>query len=133
MHIPHLLTRLTHRYPALLVDAIGAFEPGKRLVAFKNVTVNEEFFMGHFPGTPLMPGVLMIEALTQVATILLFHQEGAAPYERAVLRGVDNAKFRKQVVPGDRLELEVTVGARRGRVVRAAGLAKVDGQIVADG
>jgi UDP-N-acetylglucosamine acyltransferase len=132
MHIPHLLTRLTHRYPALLVDAIGAFEPGKRLVAFKNVTVNEEFFMGHFPGTPLMPGVLMIEALTQVATILLFHQEGAAPYERAVLRGVDNAKFRKQVVPGDRLELEVTVGARRGRVVRAAGLAKVDGQIVAE-
>lgn len=132
MNIPHLLTRLSHRYPALLVDAISEFEPGKRLTAVKNVTVNEEFFQGHFPGTPLMPGVLMIEALTQVATILLFQQESAAPYERAVLRGVDNAKFRKQVVPGDRLELEVTLGARRGRVVRAQGVARVVGQVVAE-
>lgn len=132
MNIPHLLTRLKHRYPALLVDAITEFEPGKRLAAVKNVTVNEEFFQGHFPGTPLMPGVLMIEALTQVTTILLFQQESAAPYERAVLRGVDNAKFRRQVVPGDRLELEVTLGARRGRVVRAMGVARVEGQIVAE-
>ena len=130
MNIPHLLTRLNHRYPALLVDAISEFEPGKRLKAVKNVTVNEEFFQGHFPGTPLMPGVLMIEALTQVATILLFQQDSAAPYERAVLRGVDNAKFRKQVVPGDRLELEVTLGARRGRVVRAQGVARIVGQVV---
>src|SRR5262245_14300498 len=119
MNIPHLLTRLTHRYPALLVDALSDFEPGKRLRAFKNVTVNEEFFQGHFPGTPVMPGVLMIESLTQVATMLLFQDDSAAPHERVVLRGVDNAKFRKQVVPGDRLELEVTLGARRGRVVRA--------------
>ena len=103
MNIPHLLTRLNHRYPALLVDAIGEFEPGKRLRAFKNVTVNEEFFQGHFPGTPLMPGVLMIEALTQVATILLFQQPTTSPFERAVLRGVDHAKFRKQLVPCDRL------------------------------
>ncbi|MEI6245376.1 MAG: acyl-ACP--UDP-N-acetylglucosamine O-acyltransferase [Acidobacteriota bacterium] len=132
MNIPHLLTRLNHRYPALLVDAIGDFEPGKRLTAFKNVTVNEEFFQGHFPGTPVMPGVLMIEALTQVTTILLFQQESAAPFERAVLRGVDNAKFRKQVVPGDRLELEVTLGARRGRVVRAKGVGRVAGQVVAE-
>ena len=132
MNIPSLLTRLNHRYPALLVDAIGDFEPGKRLTAFKNVTVNEEFFQGHFPGTPVMPGVLMIEALTQVTTILLFQQESAAPFERAVLRGVDNAKFRKQVVPGDRLELEVTLGARRGRVVRAKGVGRVAGQVVAE-
>ena len=132
MNIPHLLTRLNHRYPALLVDAIGDFEPGKRLTAFKNVTVNEEFFQGHFPGTPVMPGVLMIEALTQVTTILLFQQESAAPFERAVLRGVDNAKFRKQVVPGDRLELEVRLGARRGRVVRAKGVGRVAGQVVAE-
>ena len=132
MNIPHLLTRLNHRYPGFLVDAIGEFEPGKRLTAFKNVTVNEEFFQGHFPGTPVMPGVLMIEALTQVATILLFQQESAAPFERAVLRGVDNAKFRKQVVPGDRLELEVTLGARRGRVVRATGVGRVAGQVVAE-
>ena len=132
MNIPHLLTRLNHRYPALLVDAISEFEPGKRLAAVKNVTVNEEFFQGHFPGTPLMPGVLMIEALTQVATILLFQQPTAAPFERAVLRGVDNAKFRKQVVPGDRLALEVTLGARRGRVVRAQGIARVEGHVVAE-
>ena len=79
-----------------------------------------------------MPGVLMIEALTQVTTILLFQQESAAPFERAVLRGVDNAKFRKQVVPGDRLELEVRLGARRGRVVRAKGVGRVAGQVVAE-
>jgi len=132
MNIPALLNRLNHRYPALLVDAISEFEPGKRLTAVKNVTVNEEFFQGHFPGTPLMPGVLMIEALTQVTTILLFQQEGAAPFERAVLRGVDNAKFRKQVVPGDQLALEVNLGARRGRVVRAKGVARVMGQVVAE-
>ena len=132
MNIPSLLTRLNHRYPALLIDSVSEFEPGVRLTAVKNVTVNEEFFQGHFPGTPLMPGVLMIEALTQVTTMLLFQQASAAPYERAVLRGVDNAKFRKQVVPGDRLELEVKLGARRGRVVRANGVARVAGQIVAE-
>ena len=132
MNIPALLNRLNHRYPALLVDAISEFEPGKRLTAVKNVTVNEEFFQGHFPGTPLMPGVLMIEALTQVTTILLFDQVNAAPFERAVLRGVDNAKFRKQVVPGDQLALEVNLGARRGRVVRAKGVARVMGQVVAE-
>jgi UDP-N-acetylglucosamine acyltransferase len=134
MHIPipSLLNRLNQRYPALLVDSISEFEPGKRLKAVKNVTVNEEFFQGHFPGMPLMPGVLMIEALTQVTTILLFQQETAAPYERAVLRGVNNAKFRKQVVPGDRLELEVNLGARRGRVVCAMGVARVTGQVVAE-
>jgi UDP-N-acetylglucosamine acyltransferase len=113
---------------------------GRRIFATKNVSVNEDFFQGHFPGTPLMPGVLMIEALTQAATILLFTREGAratemgldAPYERAVLRGVDNAKFRRQVVPGDQLELEVTLGTRRGRVSKMAGIARVNGHVVAE-
>ncbi len=133
------LTRLHHHYPSLLIDHVGDAD-GRRLVATKNVSVNEDFFQGHFPGTPLMPGVLMIEALTQAATVLLFKREGEratasgadAPYERAVLRGVDNAKFRKQVVPGDQLELEVTLGARRGRVAKAAAVARVSGQVVAE-
>ena len=115
MHISPVLARLSHRFPSLLVDAVIAHEPGKRIAAVKNVTVSEEFFQGHFPGTPLMPGVLMIESLTQVATLLLL-DSGRDSGDRATLRGVTNAKFRRQVVPGDRLELEVTVGRRRGTV-----------------
>ena len=131
MNIPPVLERLSHRYPSFLVDAVTAHEPGRRIVAVKNVTVNEEFFQGHFPGTPLMPGVLMIESLSQVATLLLF-AGGEHGLERASLRGVDKAKFRRQVVPGDRLELEITMGRRRGPLARAAACATVDGQLVAE-
>lgn len=131
MNIPPVLERLSHRYPSFLVDAVTAHEPGRRIVAVKNVTVNEEFFQGHFPGTPLMPGVLMIESLSQVATLLLFGG-GEHGLERASLRGVDKAKFRRQVVPGDRLELEITMGRRRGPLARAAACATVDGQLVAE-
>ena len=130
MNILPALERLAYRYPSVLVDAVTCHEPGRRIVAVKNVTVNEEFFQGHFPGTPLMPGVLMIESLTQVASLLL--AAGGAAGSRAWLRGVDNAKFRRQVVPGDRLELEVTLGRRRGRIVRAAAVASVDGHVVAE-
>jgi UDP-N-acetylglucosamine acyltransferase len=131
MNIPLVLERLSHRYPAFLVDAVTAHEPGRRIVAVKNVTVSEEFFQGHFPGTPLMPGVLMIESLTQVATLLLLagSEHGL---ERAFLRGVDRAKFRRQVVPGDRLELEITLGRRRGPLARAVAVATVAGQLVAE-
>ena len=104
-NIPILLDRLCYRCPSLLVDAIAEHEVGRRLVAVKNVTVNEEFFQGHFPGTPLMPGVLMLEALSQVAAILLLQREDAPPRSRVYLRGVNDAKFRRQVVPGDRLRL----------------------------
>jgi UDP-N-acetylglucosamine acyltransferase len=107
MNIPLVLERLSHRYPSFLVDAVTAHEPGRRIVAVKNVTVSEEFFQGHFPGTPLMPGVLMIESLSQVATLLLLAGSDHG-LERAFLRGVDRAKFRRQVVPGDRLELAIT-------------------------
>ena len=125
------LDRLSYRYPSVLVDAVTHHEPGRRIVAVKNVTVNEEFFQGHFPGTPLMPGVLMIESLTQVASLLVFGGE-APPAGCVWLRGVDNAKFRRQVVPGDRLELEVTIGARRGQIARAQAVASVGGQVVAE-
>jgi UDP-N-acetylglucosamine acyltransferase len=131
MNIPPVLDRLSHRYPSLLVDAVTEHDPGRRMVAVKNVTVSEEFFQGHFPGTPLMPGVLMIESLAQVATLLLFGC-GSGDDDRAFLRGVDNAKFRRQVVPGDRLQFEVTLGRRRGRLARASGLASVGGQVVAE-
>ncbi len=127
MNILPALERLAYRYPSVLVDAVTCHEPGRRIVAVKNVTVNEEFFQGHFPGTPLMPGVLMIESLTQVASLLL-----ATDGTRAWLRGVDHAKFRRQVVPGDRLELEVTLGRRRGAIARAAAVASVDGHVVAE-
>jgi UDP-N-acetylglucosamine acyltransferase len=129
--IPAVLERLTYRYPSLLVDAIETYEPGRRVVAVKNVTVNEEFFQGHFPGAPMMPGVLMIETLSQVATVLLL-QEEAAGKGRVFLRGVDNAKFRRQVVPGDRLQLEVTRDRSRAGLARLSGVARVGDQVVAE-
>jgi UDP-N-acetylglucosamine acyltransferase len=131
-----VLERLAHRFPSLLVDAVGEHEPGKRLVAFKNVTVNEDFFQGHFPSKPLMPAVLMIEALAQAATLLILApgQEAAdQPVSRRVqLRGVDGAKFRKHVTPGDQLTLTITLGSARGPLVKAAALAEVDGQTVVE-
>jgi UDP-N-acetylglucosamine acyltransferase len=129
--IPAVLERLTYRYPSLLVDAIEAYEPGRRVVAVKNVTVSEEFFQGHFPGAPMMPGVLMIETLSQVATVLLLQEEGEQT-GRVFLRGVDNAKFRRQVVPGDRLQLEVTRDRSRTGLARLSGVARVGDQIVAE-
>jgi UDP-N-acetylglucosamine acyltransferase len=101
-------------------------------VAVKNVTVNEDFFQGHFPGRPLMPGVLMIETLAQVATVLLMNGGTAPAGGRAYLRGVNNAKFRRQVVPGDRLRLEVVMGARRRRLARARGIAYLGADVVAE-
>ena len=115
LDLPALLDRVYYRYPSFLIDMVAEHEPGNRLVAIKNVTVNEEFFQGHFPGSPLMPGVLMIEALTQVAAVLLLDRADAPPTARVWLRGVDNAKFRRQVVPGDRLRLEVQLGRMRTR------------------
>jgi UDP-N-acetylglucosamine acyltransferase len=120
--------RLCYRYPAPLVDAVTEHEPGQRLVAVKTVTVSEEFFQGHFPGSPVMPGVLMIESFAQAATILLMQPGGGQVF----LRGVDHAKFRLPVVPGDRLRLEVTVEARRKRMARARALAYMGEAVVAE-
>jgi UDP-N-acetylglucosamine acyltransferase len=132
LNIPSAIERLCYRYPSTLVDAVTEHEPGKRLVAVKNVTVNEDFFQGHFPGTPLMPGVLMIETLAQVAMLLLVHGPDGRPSGRAYLRGVDDAKFRRQVVPGDRLRLEVRAGPRRKTLARAHAIAWIDDAIVAE-
>lgn len=133
INIPQTLDRLCYRYPSMLVDSVIDHEPGRRLVAVKNVTVGEEFFQGHFPGSPLMPGVLMLESLSQGAALLLLLQhEGAPPSTRVYLRGVNDAKFRKQVVPGDRLRLEISLGARRASLARAQATAFVGDQVVAE-
>ena len=132
LDIPVLLERLNHRYPSLLVDSVVEHEPGRRVTAVKNVTVNEEYFQGHFAGNPLMPGVMMIETLVQVATLLLLGGAGDTPTSRAVLQGVNNAKFRKQVFPGDRLCLEVTLRERGERQAVAYGVATVAGRAVAE-
>jgi UDP-N-acetylglucosamine acyltransferase len=127
-----LLERIHYRYPSFLIDAIAEHEPGVRVVAHKNVSVNEDFFPGHFPGEPVMPAVLMIEALTQVAAVLVLERTGAPPTTRMFLRGVDNAKFRRQVVPGDRMTLDVTLGRCRSRLAKARATAYVDGRMVAE-
>ena len=130
--ITAVLERLCYRYPSPLVDAITEHEPGRRLKAVKNVTVNEDFFQGHFPGEPLMPGVLMIETLAQVATILLTQGPDGRTIRRAWLRGVDDAKFRLRVVPGDRLTLEVTAGPRRASIAKVRAVASINGQVAAE-
>ena len=130
IHIPTLVDRLPQRYPAYLLDTVVQHDPGRRLVAHKNVTVNEDFFQGHFPGSPVMPGVLMIEALTQVATVLLLEREGRGL--QVFLRGVDNAKFRRQVAPGDQLQLEVVIGRRHAPLVRVHCIARTAGLLVAE-
>jgi UDP-N-acetylglucosamine acyltransferase len=132
LDIPQALDRLCYRFPSLLVDSILEHEPGRRLVAVKNVTVDEEFFQGHFPGAPLLPAVLMIESLSQVASILLIDGEAPAPNRRVYLRGVNDAKFRRQVVPGDRLRLEISIGRRRAALARAQATAFVGDQVVAE-
>jgi len=132
LDIPALLDRLCYRHPSVLVDAIETHEPGRRLVANKNVTIDEDFFQGHFPGVPLMPGVLMLETLTQVAAALVLEREGPMPMSRVYLHGVDDAKFRRQVVPGDQLRLEVSLARARTSLAKARAVAYVGDQIVAE-
>jgi UDP-N-acetylglucosamine acyltransferase len=132
LDLPALLDRVHYRFPSLLIDAVGEHEPGARLTAFKNLTINEDFFPGHFPGSPVMPAVLTIEALTQVAAVLILERDDVSPTARVSLRGVNNAKFRRQVLPGDRLTLEVSLLRRRSTLAKAEAIAYVDGQRVAE-
>ena len=123
---------LPHRYPLLLVDRIVELEP-KRIVGIKNVTINEPFFQGHFPGYPIMPGVLIIEALAQVGAVLAFSkEEGKRDNKMVFFLGIDGAKFRKPVVPGDQLRLEVSVLQVRSQFWRLQAMAYVEDTLVCE-
>jgi beta-hydroxyacyl-ACP dehydratase FabZ len=123
---------LPHRYPFLLVDKIIELEPRTRIVGIKQVTINESFFQGHFPDAPVMPGVLQIEALAQVGAILALREFEDRNSKIPFFSGIEQARFRRPVVPGDTLTLEVTAIRIGSKVQKMRGLAKVDGQITAE-
>jgi beta-hydroxyacyl-ACP dehydratase FabZ len=132
LDIRQILAILPHRYPFLLVDRIVSMEDGRRVVGIKNVTFNEPFFQGHFPGNPVMPGVLIVEAMAQVGAVLLLR--GVPDRERKLVyfAGIDRARFRRPVTPGDQVRFEVEVLKVRSRSARLRGEAFVDGVLVAE-
>ncbi len=123
---------LPHRYPFLLIDRVVEIEPRQRIVAIKNVTVNEPFFNGHFPGFPIMPGVLQIEAMAQAGGALLLTEVPDRANKLLVFAGIERARFRRPVVPGDQLRLEVKVIVWRSNAVKLEGTATVDGQVACE-
>ena len=127
--IQEILGLLPHRYPFLLIDRVVEFERAKRLVAIKNVTINEPFFQGHFPGYPIMPGVLIIEAMAQAGAIIMMHEIADREKKLAVFTGIERAKFRRPVTPGDQLRIEVDVLAFKSRLGRMEARALVDGKV----
>ena len=135
MDIQQVLKYLPQRYPVLMIDRVRECEPGKRIVAIKNVSANEPHFQGHFPGRPIMPGVLILEAMAQAAGVLVFSAEGAAQQsERSVYYyvGIDNARFKKPVVPGDQLEIEVVFERQLKTIYKFQCTARVAGETVAE-
>ncbi|MFY0518610.1 3-hydroxyacyl-ACP dehydratase FabZ [Lysinibacillus sp. UGB7] len=122
---------ILHRYPFLLVDRILELEEGKRAIGIKNVTINEEIFKGHFPNYPIMPGVLIVEALAQVSAIIMSTKEGNQG-RLGLLAGIDNCRFKKQVKPGDQLRLEVEITRLKGPIGKGKGMATVDGELVCE-
>jgi 3-hydroxyacyl-[acyl-carrier-protein] dehydratase len=129
-----ILEYLPHRYPFLLIDRILELEPGKRIVAIKNVTINEPYFVGHFPHIPVMPGVLMIEALAQAAAILGFETLDLETYENSLFyfAGIDGARFKRPVEPGDQLILDVTLDRMKSGVFKFKARASVDGELAVE-
>jgi len=132
LDIRDILAVLPHRYPFLLVDRIVALEEGKRATGLKNVTFNEPFFQGHFPGNPIMPGVLIVEAMAQVGAVLLLRGVPDRQDKLVYFAGIDKAKFRRIVTPGDQVRFEVEVLKLRSRSARLRGEAFVEGQLVAE-
>jgi len=131
--IKEIMNIIPHRYPFLFVDRIIEMEKGKRIVGIKNVTINEPFFQGHFPGMPVMPGVLIVEAMGQTAGVLAYKTKGKDAEGKAVfLMSINRVKFRRPVVPGDRLLLELEVVKRRGDIWAFKGRAIVENQLVAE-
>jgi len=133
MDIHEILDHLPHRYPFLLIDRVLEVVPGKSIHAYKNVTINEPFFVGHFPHHPVMPGVLIMEALAQAAGILSFKTEGKKPTENDVFyfAGIDEARFKRPVMPGDQLHLHVEIERQMRGIWKFKGEARVDGQLAA--
>ena len=131
MDIHQILKKLPHRYPILLVDRVIALEKGKSIKALKNVTINEPFLQGHFPYRPVMPGVLMLEALAQAAALLAFDALGTGPSEDLVyyFAGIDNARFKRPVEPGDQLMLDVEMVRMKAGIFKFNGTASVDGTL----
>jgi len=130
LDIHQILKKLPHRYPILLVDRVVEFEKDQRIKALKNVTINEPFFMGHFPHRPVMPGVLMLEALAQTAALLSFHSMGQEPGEDTVVYfvGIDGARFKRVVEPGDQLILEASIERAKAGIYKYKARASVDGE-----
>jgi 3-hydroxyacyl-[acyl-carrier-protein] dehydratase len=134
MDILEVLAHLPQRYPMLMIDRVKDIEPGKRIVALKNVSANEPYFEGHFPGRPIMPGVLILEAMAQAAGILAFRTKNQKPSESIVYyyAGIDGARFKRPVVPGDQLEIEVVILASKRNLWKFGCTARVDGSVVAE-
>jgi 3-hydroxyacyl-[acyl-carrier-protein] dehydratase len=134
MDVNEVLRHLPQRYPIIMVDRVKECEPGKRIVALKNVSANEPYFPGHFPHRPIMPGVLILEAMAQTAGVLIFRTLGTMPDERTVYYyvGIDNARFKRPVLPGDQLEIEVHLDRVLRGISRFTCVARVDGKTAAE-
>jgi 3-hydroxyacyl-[acyl-carrier-protein] dehydratase len=133
MDIRRILAALPHRYPFLLVDRVVELVPGERIHAYKNITFNEPYFQGHFPGQPVMPGVLQLEALAQAGALLAYEISHFDPEKKVIyLMAFDKVKFRRVVTPGDRLDLHVKLERHKGPVFRLSAEAKVDGQLASE-
>jgi 3-hydroxyacyl-[acyl-carrier-protein] dehydratase len=130
--IIEIMKLLPHRYPFLLVDRITELEPGKRIVGLKNVTINEQYFQGHFPGMPVMPGVLIIESMAQVGGVLIYRELPEQNNKLIYFTGIENARFRRPVVPGDQLRIEIDVLNRRNNFGKMRGRASVEGKLAAE-
>ena len=131
IEIGEIMDMIPHRYPFLLIDKVTDIVPGESAIGIKNVTMNEPFFQGHFPGHPIMPGVLIIEAMAQTSAILVIETTGNRAGNVVYFMTVDQARFRKPITPGDQVELHVTKQRNRGNVWKFSGEARVDGKLMA--